>query len=887
MLDQFFHPKSIALIGASSKPDRLGYAIWKNLHANTYEGSIFPVNPKYKKLDGQTCYSRIKDLPVSPDLAIIVTPAPTVQDILAQCDKKDIRSVLILSAGFKEAGTEGERLFRKLTQFAKKHKIRIIGPNSLGLQSPMHGLNASFSSGLPVPGRLAFIAQSGAMGSAILDWAVEKNVGFSHFVSIGNMADVEFAELIDYFGTHNQTACILIYMENLNNSKAFISAAKAFSRYKPIVILKAGLSKEGADAAFSTTGYQAGINAVYQAAFQRAGIIRVHTVQQLFDCAQALATQPLPKGRRLAIITNAAGPAILATDTLIMQGGTLAQLSPETLQTLRKQLPENRQAGNPVDLLGDATPAHYKAAIHTCLFAPEVDGLLVLLTPQSLTDPEGVARVLAEEVKSVFGKPIYTSWMGIKSVRKGRSLLSRERIPWFPFPERAVTTFMHMVRYRENLDLLFETPDELPIELEGIQKARAHQLLSEALKQNKKRLDETESKNFLSAYGIPVNQGIVATTEDQAVEIATQIGYPVAIKIESEDIWNKSEIHGVRLGIETEEGVRHVFRFLMQNVQKIRPKARLKGVSVEAMAGGDYELVIASQKDPVFGPVIRFGIDGNDMQLGSDQMIGLPPLNLALAKHLIKSTRAASILKGTKTQQAVPIELMQHILVRFSALIMDFPEIRSIEINPMAISSKGAVALDATIELEDKKTNSRIPFRQLSIEPYPKQWIRKTQLRDGTEITLRPIRPEDEPLEAQLVKDASKESLYFRFFGYIPGIDHQMLSRFTHIDYDREMAIIALLETPEGPKIIGVVRIVGDGWRNSAEYAILVADSWHGQGLGTLLTDYIIEIARSQGYQEVTASFLKTNGSMRRLFKRKGFKISAGKDESDYAKLLL
>lgn len=887
ILDKFFYPKSIAIVGATEKPDKIGYAVVRNLLSGGFGGGVYPVNPKYNTVQGKKCYARLKDLPEAPDLVVFAVPSALIPALMKDCKQAKAECAVVLSAGFNEAGPAGEALFHELRQQAAAKGVRLLGPNCLGLVTPAIGLNATFAPTMPPAGRVAFISQSGALGSAILDWAAEKNVGFSHFVSVGSMADISFDHLIDYFGSDSRTACILIYMESLGNARKFMSAARAFARSKPIVILKAGASVQGARAALSHTGAMAGNDAVYDAAFRRAGVIRVQTIQQLFDCTQALATQPLPPGNRLAIVTNAGGPAILATDALDQRGGTLATLSPETQAELDKVLPKAWSKGNPVDILSDGTADQFRAAVHACLFDPNVDAVLVIFTAQNVNEAETVARVVVAESKAVYSKPVYAAWMGLQTVKTGRAILETGKVPWYPFPERAVVTFMHAVRYRENLELLHETPSDLPIEFPDINRDEARAILDGVRQSDRIYLDESESKRLLACYGIPVNTSYLAKSEDEAAAIAGALGGAVAVKIESPDIWHKSDVHGVRLGIETEHGVRQVYRFLMENVRQKRPDARITGVTVERMVDTQYELLIGAVKDPVFGPVVVFGLGGIATEVWQDRAIGLPPLNLALAKHLVEGTKIARLLRGFRNQTAIPLEPLQTVLVRFAYLLMDFPDIRELDINPFAINAEGGIALDASVTLESSPSRQRDPYEHLSIQPYPTQWIKTVKLRKGQEVLLRPIRPEDEPLEAELVKNSSKESLYFRFFGYIPGIDHKMLSRFTHIDYDREMAIVALIEENGEKKIIGVVRIVGDGWRESCEYAILVADAWHGQGLGGLLTEYIIEIARAQGYQKITASFLKVNGSMRRLFERKGFKIKGGEDESDWAELAL
>ena len=885
ILDRFFQPKTIAVFGATDKPEKVSCAILQNL--KSFEGKVLGVNPKYTTVMGFPCYKNAKSLPLVPDLAIIATPAPTVPALIGEIGKKGIRAALVISAGFKEAGAAGEKLHRELMFAADKHKVRIIGPNCMGLLTPALSLNATFSPSIPPPGRVAFISQSGAIGSAILDWAASKKVGFSYFASVGSMSDIGFDQLIDYFASDSHTACILIYMESLHNARKFLSAARAFARSKPIVVLKAGASAEGARAALSHTGAMAGNDAVYDAAFKRAGIIRVNGIQQLFDCAQALATQPLPAGNRLAIVTNAGGPAILATDALMKLGGTLSTLSPETIQSLNNALPPAWSKGNPVDVLGDARAEQFRAALRACLFDPNVDAVLTILTAQSITDPTGVAEAVVAESRAVFGKPVYASWMGLEHVRKGREVLENGKVPWFPFPERAVDVFMRMVNYRENLEMLYETPADLPIEFPDIRRDEARAIVAKAQNENRVNLDEQESKNLLACYGIPVNTGRIVKTSAALSAALKETGFPVVMKIESPDIWHKTDVGGVWLDIANETEAQNAFHIMLENIRRRRPDARIEGVLVEKMMKVEHEVLIGSIKDPVFGPVIVFGLGGTATEVWKDRTIGLPPLNLALARHLVEGTTVSKLLHGFRHLPAAPLEMLQTVLCRFAYLLMDIPDLREFDINPFAMNASGGMALDAAGTLEHNPTRQREPYDHLSILPYPTQWQKTITLRNGVNALLRPIRPEDELMEGELVKLTSRDSLYFRFFGIVSGMDHKFLSRMTHIDYDREIVIVAEIEQDGWKQIIGEVRIVGDGWRESAEYAILVTDSWQNLGLGGALTDFIIDIARQQGYQTIHASFLKSNGNMRRMFVKKGFKMVGGDEDSNWARLEL
>lgn len=885
ILDKFFQPASVAVFGATEKEGKVGCALMHNLAG--FGGEVYPVNPKYDTVMGLKCYPSARALPQPSDLALIATPALGVPALVAECGKAGLRQVVVLSAGFKEQGPTGERLQQQLIASAKRAKVRLIGPNCLGLATPSHGLNATFAPAMPQAGRVAFITQSGALGAAVMDWAFEKKVGFSHFVSLGGMADLRFDQMTDYFGADSRTACILIYMESLDHARQFMSAARAFARSKPIVLLKAGVSAEGARAVLTHTGRLAGNDAVFDAAMRRAGVIRVHTIQELFDCAQALALQPLPTGRRLAIISNAGGPAILAADALSRQKGELAQLDSAGFEKIAPLLHPAGSRSNPIDLLGDADESRYRAALKACLSDKNTDAALVILAAQRVTDPAAVARAVAEEAASVLSKPVYASWMGAGSVRGGREALEALRIPWYPFPERAVTAFMHAARYRKNLDLLHETPPDLPIEFADIQCEQAQALLSRVRAEGRLTLRTDEGKTLLGYYGISSNPAILCADVEEALAAAHQTGYPIALKIDSPDIPHKSDVYGVRLGVNSDESLRNTFALLMDTVRQRQPEARIRGLTVERMLEHRHELILGACKDPVFGPAIMFGQGGGATEVWQDHVVGLPPLNLALARRLVERARISRLLEGYRDLPPVDLEKLYVALVRFAYLLMDHPGISEIEINPLAVTDQDFTALDVRVRLEAEAPSLTHPYAHLSIQPYPLQWIKSAVLKDGTEVLLRPIRPEDTPLEARLVKRASKESLYFRFFGYIAGMDEKFLSRFTHIDYDREMAIVAIVEIAGELQIIGVVRVVGDGWRESCEYAILVEDAWHGKGLGSVLTDYILEIARAQGYKRVTASFLKANSAMRRLFQRKGFRIKAGRDEADYAEMKL
>lgn len=880
-LDKIFYPKTIAAIGASNKAGTIGYMLMKNLTSGSFKGKVYPVNPKYNQIHGYLAYHKVRDIQDDIDLAIIATPAKTVPRIVRQCGKAGIQGIIILSS-VKEAGAQLEADIR---EYIKEYDLRVIGPDSLGIIQPALGLNATFASQTALPGKIAFISQSGALCNAILDWSREGNFGFSHFVSIGSMTDTAYHDLIDYFGADGRTACIVIYMETLTNARAFMSAARAFARSKPIIVLKPGKSKEGALTALSHTGKIAGSDAAFEAAFKRAGIVRVNTVSSLFNLAQAFAMQPYPRGNRLAIISNAGGPAILATDYLIQSGGQLAGLSPDLQERMQTLLPRY--------WTGKQSPAietsvrEFASLAEACLQQKNVDGLLVILTPQAENHGVALAKIMAGFARK-YPKTLLACWMGIRDDKDGKDILEASQIPVYRFPESAVEVFLKMHQYKKNIDLLYETPGSIPRTFVP-DKEKATQLIQQHLLKRRYKLDQRYAMELLACYNIKVNQGILTKNKDEARAAAEKIGYPVAAKIAAPDILHKTEVDGVQLDLKNPEEVALAFDQINQKVKAILPETRIEGILIERMCSKRHELLIGAKRDEVFGPLIVFGMGGIAVEIFKDQNAGIPPLNMALARHLIQETKIYSLLKGYRKLPPVQIRDLLFLLYRFAYLVMDFPQILEIDINPFAIDEKGGIVIDANIILDpgfdDKKLK---PYQHLVISPYPRQYIKNICLHNGREVTLRPIRPEDAPLEAELFEYLSKETIYFRFFGYVPSLDHGMLSRFTHIDYDREMAIVAEIENDEGKKqLIGVVRCVGDAWNEATENAIVIADNWQGMGLGSIMLAYIIEIARESGYQRIYGTLLKQNKAMYYLYQKHGFRLFAEDHETYTAELWL
>lgn len=887
-LDKIFRPKTIAAVGASNKEGSVGHALMKNLLGGGFEGKIFPVNLNHRQIHGLNCYRYVGDINEQVDLAIIATPARTVPTVVEECGRANVGGLLIISAGFKEIGAEGLQMFHQILEIAHRYNMRIIGPNCLGFINPSLGVNASFASRMALPGNIAFISQSGALCTSILDWAAEQNVGFSHFVSIGSMIDVGFADLIDYFGMDAHTSCILIYMESLKDARKFMSASRAFARYKPIIVLKAGRSTEGGKAASSHTGSLTGVDAVFDTAFRRAGIIRVDTISQLFDCAQSLAMQARPKGKRMAIVTNAGGPGVLATDYLIGGGGLLAQLSNESIEQLNEFLPSAWSHANPVDVLGDASAATFRKAVEICIADQEVDGLLAILTTQGVTNPADVARELVK-ISDKTGKTILASWMGEKDVYEARDILEAGSVPNYRYPESAVDVFLKMYRYSSNLKMLTQTPPAISHEFNPKRDA-ARELIHLVLKDGRTQLTESEAKNLVKCYQIPVGKYLVASKLKEALAFAKVIGYPIAMKIASPDIGHKTDVGGVRLDVQNADELEKNFKEMTALVKEKRPDAEIDGILIERMARKKFELLIGAKKDPIFGPVIVFGQGGVGVEVFKDTQMGLPPLNMALAKRIIKKTRIFPLLQGYRGMKGVNLDELAFTLCKFAYLLMDFPEIKEIDVNPYVMDENGGLILDTHIILDaDMKKRKGHPYEHLVISPYPEEYVKTIFLRNGQEVLLRPIRPEDEPLEAKMLDYLSSQTLYYRFLGYIPKITHDLLTRFTQIDYDREMAVIAEIEdlTDGERKMIGVVRIVADAWGEKAEYAIVVADDWQHKGLGAIMTDYILEIAREKGIKTIYANVLSSNKGMLGLFKKLNFQLTKEDFESYYAELKL
>jgi acetyltransferase len=811
---------------------------------------------------------------------VIATPAKTVPRLVEDCAKAGVDGVVIISAGFRETGAEGLKLEEEIKRIQAKYDIRILGPNCVGIIRPQIDLNATFLRDNPQPGPIAFVSQSGALGSAILNWAVSARIGFSMFASLGSTLDIDCGDMIDYLGEDPNTRSIIIYMEDVRNAKKFMSAARGFARTKPIIVIKAGKYPAGAKAASSHTGALAGDYAVYDAAFRRAGVVMVDEISDLFNCASVLDSRFLPAGPKLAIVTNAGGPAVLAADSVISHGGELAELSEETKRIMDANLPPYWSHGNPLDILGDADTKRYELAVKACIADPNVDGLLVVYTPQGTTQPTNLAETVTK-IAADRRKPMLTVWMGEDSVREARQIFYENDIPTYPTPEQAVRTYMYMYRYRRNLDLLYQTPEELPVDLSPPRSHLKLMIRRAAKKEDRTALMQADVDRFLDAYDIPRAKGALAKSVEQASMIASEIGYPVVLKIASQDIIHKTDVGGVLTGVDSPQTLREQYQTLMDRVRKAKPDARIDGIYVQKMAKQiDYELILGAKKDNDFGAVILFGMGGIGVELLKDISIGLPPLNQILARRVMEETKIYRALsKGLRNKPPIDIRSLEQVMVRFSNMIVDFPEIAEMDINPLVVSSGGLHVLDARIIIDPRVPEQGEAYPHLVIMPYPTKYVTPWKLKDGTEVTLRPIRPEDEPMELELIRGLSTETSRFRFFQIIKDLPHDALVRFCNIDYDREMAFIA--ETRQGDRRleIGVARLILEANKKRGEFAIVVADKYQAKGLGVKLVDMLIDVAREKDVESIYGIIMSENVKMIRLCEKLGFSTRREHDD--------
>lgn len=875
-LDSIFAPKSVAVIGATEREGSVGRTIMENLMLTSFGGEIFPISLSRKKVLGLKAYKSVTAVSEPIDLAIIVTPAATVPNIVRECVSVGIRGAIIISAGFKEVGPEGFELERQILEEARRGNMRIIGPNCLGVMNPTNGLNATFASTIARPGSVGFISQSGAMCTSILDWSFRENVGFSAFVSIGSMMDIDWGDLIFYLGDHPRTRSIVIYMESIGDARSFLTAAREVALTKPIIVIKPGRTEAAAHAAASHTGSLTGSDEVLAAAFRRVGVLRVDSIDDLFNMAEVLSKQPRPRGPRLTIVTNAGGPGVLATDALIGSGGELADLTAETISQLNEILPPHWSHSNPVDILGDASPERYAEALEIIAKDKNSDGVLTILSPQAMTAPTQTAHALKklypQPSRLRFGKPILASWMGGAEVEPGQDVLNQANIPTFDFPDTAARIFNYMWRFERRLRSLYETP-VLPPESEetAVKHQQARDLMAQARQAARTILTEYESKQILAAYDIPVVDTRLARSADEAVAMAANIGYPVVLKLNSETITHKTDVGGVRLDLVDADEVRNAFNRIEQAVNKKYSAADFLGVTVQPMLklNDGYELIIGSSPDPQFGPILLFGTGGTLVEVFKDRALGLPPLNTTLARRMMERTKIYTALRGVRGRDPVDMNGLEALLVRFSQLVLDQPWIKEIDINPLFASAEQLVALDGRVLLyEQDVVEHELP--KLAIRPYPSQYIQPFTSKKGDELLIRPIRPEDEPKMVKFHEQLSAQSVYMRYFRAFKldqRIAHERLTRICFVDYDRDMVLVA----EKDDDIIAVGRLSKSRTHNEAEFALLIVDAYQRHGLGSELLRRLLEIGRSEGIAVVTAYILDQNWGMKYICEKLGF----------------
>ena len=885
-LSPIFSPQSVAVIGATETIGSVGRTILENLIKGGFAGVIYPVNPKRDTVLGIKAYTSILTVPATPDLAVIITPPATVPAIVKDCGVKGVKGVIIISAGFKEIGAPGVELERQVLEEARKAGIRIVGPNCLGVMVPAAKLNATFAADMARPGSVGFIIQSGALCTAILDWSLKENVGFSAFVSLGSMLDVGWGDLISHLGDDPNTKSIVIYMESIGDARSFLSAAREVALTKPIIVIKPGRTEAAAKAAASHTGSLTGSDEVLQAAFQRVGVLRVDSISELFDMAEVLAKQPRPKGPRLCIVTNAGGPSVIATDMLIGSGAQLANLSPETMEAFNKILPPTWSHNNPVDIIGDAKPELYAKSLEIAAKDPNTDGILVILTPQAMTDPTATAECL-KPYAQIPGKPVIASWMGADIVAKGEDILNAAQIPTFKYPDRAAKSFYYMWRYSENLRQLYETPPAATDDHGEIDREKAAAIINEVRKAGRTILTEFESKKLLAAYGIPTVETHIALTESDAVKQAARLGFPVVLKLYSETITNKTDVGGVQLNLRTASAVRQAWKAIETSCTKKAGKEHFLGVTVQPMIKLEgYEIIIGSSMDPQFGPVLLFGTGGQLVEVFKDRALGLPPLNATLARRMMERTKIYTALKGVRGRKSANLGALEQLLVRFSQLVVEQPWIAELDINPLLVSSERIFALDARVVLHDLKTpENKLPHP--AIRPYPIQYATPWKLKNKAPLFIRPIKPEDEPLMVKFHETLSEESVYNRYFSALKlsqRVAHERMTRICFNDYDREIALVAELKVPKGEekKILGVGRLSKQHGRNEAEFAVLISDEWQRQGLGSELLRRMIEIGRNEKLTSLSGVILADNHAMQHICRKVGFKVVHEPDNNSF-----
>ncbi len=876
-LTPLFEPKSIAIIGASETPGSIGETLLRNVIDGGFRGKLFLVNPRHTTVFGQKAYESVENIPQRLDLVVICTKAETVPAIVEACGRAGARNAIVISGGFAEMGPRGANLLRSTLDSARRHGLRLLGPNCLGLMRPGSGINVTFAHGSANPGTIGLISQSGALCTAILDWALPNNVGFSNVVSLGSESDVDFGEVLEYMVADPRTENIFLYIEGIKNARRFMSALRAAARCKPVLLIKVGRHQAGKNAALSHTGAMVGADDVFDAALRRAGVVRLGNVGQMYAAAQALFSHFHPRGNRLMIVTNGGGPGVMAADHADDIGIPLAQMSKETIEKLNAVLPSTWSKANPADLLGDADPARYATAITACLEDNNVDGVLAILTPQAMTDPTQAAREIIE-IANKFDKPLVTCWMGEEQVREARRLFRGAGIPTFRTPEPAVELFSHISNYYRNQQLLMQAPASISNQV-APRLESAKLVIETALSEGRKQLNEMESKALLAAFRIPIAQTVVARSPSEAMVLSEEIGLPVVMKVDSPQIAHKSEAGGVRLNLQTLAQVRDAYNEIIVEVKKHCPEAIIHGIAIEPMIqkANGRELVVGMARDQIFGPTIIFGPGGTHVEAtGTERAVALPPLNRFLVADMLASTHTAARLGEFRNMPPVNMEAVEAVLLRVSEMVCELPWISEMDINPLIVDENGAVAVDCRISIENLSLTAG-RYDHMAIHPYPSHLVTKFQTKDGQTVTIRPVSPEDADMEQEFVKNLSSESKYFRFMNTLRELSHTQLIRLTQIDYDREMAFVACIDHARvnGLEVqVGVARYAMNPDGESCEFAIVVADDWQGKGLARRLMGVLIETARARGAKYMNGDFLSENRRMIQFVGSLGFVLS-------------
>lgn len=879
-LDRLFAPGSIAIIGATNRPGAVGNIVTRNILGGGFQGPAMPVHPNLESVAGVLAYRDVEALPRVPDLAVICTPPEPIPGLISALGARGTRAAIVLTAGLERVKTQdGRTVMQAMLDAARPHLFRILGPNCVGALVPGIGMNASFAHLPALPGRIAFASQSGALCTAVLDWARARKIGFSHFISLGNMADVDFGDVVDYLASDPGTDAILLYIEAVTNGRKFMSACRAAARNKPVIVIKSGTAAEGAAAAATHTGALAGSDRVYDSAFRRAGLLRVPDFDQLFAAVETLARSRSFEGERLAILTNGGGIGVLAVDELVRQGGVPARLREETLAQLDAVLPATWSRGNPVDIIGDAPGQRYRDAMRILGQAEECDAVLVMHAPVATVDPLEAAGAVVEFVedtqKSESRLRVLTNWVGGEMIEPARRRFHEAGVPTYETPGQAVDAFMHMVHYRRNQEMLMQTPGAAPRDCPP-DKSLVEPIVARRVAAEVTMMNEPEAKQVLAAYGIPTVPARLAGSADEAAEIAREIGFPVALKVVSDQITHKSDLGGVRLSLGSAQEVSEAVAVMSTTIAEKRPDAQIDGYAVQAMAAlpGAFEVFMGVTEDPIFGPVILFGHGGTAIEVIDDSAVALPPLNMNLARDLIGRTRIAKLLGGYRDRPPAAIDQLCQALIQLSQLVVDMPEIVEVDINPLLVNAEAVLALDARIRVHAVRPGQK---PRLAIRPYPDDLETAFTLSSGHDVKLRPIRPEDEPAHRRFISSLTAEDLARHFFGPSGMLAHSQLARLTQIDYDREMTFIAAALTPDGSnETLGAVRAVTDPDNDVCEFAIVVRADFQRQGMGAALLAKLIAYCRDRNSRAMAGPVAVDNAAMLALLKDAGFEIRPG-----------